>query len=72
MEDMHGVVVGGQTAKLKHSKSLQPADSSEGSERVEELRKVCVCVYNHMYWGAGEQQVLSLAFSKTPEAFMGY
>lgn len=44
VEDMPGVVVGGQTAKFKHSKSLQPADSSEGSERVEGLREVCVCI----------------------------
>lgn len=42
MEGMHGVVE--QTAKFRQSKSLQPADSSEGSERAEGLRKAVVCV----------------------------
>lgn len=54
MEGMHGVVVE-QTSKFKQSKSS--ADSSEGSERAGGLRKTCVC--NHMYQGAGEQQMLS-------------
>jgi len=67
LEGMHGVVVE-QTAWRKHSKSSQPVIHG----RVQRDGGRCVCVCNHRYWGAGEQQGVSSAFSDVPEAFMGY